>query len=78
MAEIHPTSSWKEVYEKTRHETDQQKLGELVLAAEAAIFRRYQEIAPSDNHHEERRSLKEATDNLLAVKVNQLGWPPVG
>jgi hypothetical protein len=77
MAEIHPTTSWKEVYEKARQETDQQKLGELVLAAEAAIFRRYQEIAPSDNHHEERRSLKEATDYLLAVKVNELGWPPV-
>jgi hypothetical protein len=47
------------------------------LAAEAAIFRRYQEIAPSDNHHEERRSMKEATDDLLEMKVNQLGWPPV-
>jgi hypothetical protein len=70
-------TSWKEVYEKTRHESDQQKLGELVLAAEAAIFRRYQEIAPSDNHHEDRRSMKEATDDLLEMKVNQLGWPPV-
>ena len=70
-------TSWKEVYEKTRHESDQQKLGELVLAAEAAIFRRYQEIAPSDNHHEERRSMKEATDDLLEMKVNQLGCPPV-
>ena len=70
-------TSWKEAYEKTRHESDQQKLGELVLAAEAAIFRRYQEIAPSDNHHEERRSMKEATDDLLEMKVNQLGWPPV-
>jgi len=76
MAEI-GTTSWKEVYERTRQETDQQKLGELVLAAEAAIFRRYQEIAPSANHHEERRSMKEATDHLLALKVDQLGWPPV-
>jgi hypothetical protein len=76
MVEITATS-WKEVYEKTRHETDQQKLGELVLAAEAAIFRRYQELASSANHHEERRSLKEATDDLLEMKVNQLGWPPV-
>ena len=62
---------------KTRQETDKQKLGELVLAAEAAIFRRYQEIASSANHHEERRSMKEATDYLLALKVNELGWPPV-
>ena len=76
MVEISATS-WKEVYEKTRQETDKQKLGELVLAAEAAIFRRYQEIAPSPNHHDECRSMKEATDYLLALKVNQLGWPPV-
>ena len=76
MVEI-TTTSWKEVYEKTRQETDKQKLGELVLAAEAAIFRRYQEIAPSPNHHDERRSMKEATDDLLEMKVNQLGWPPV-
>ena len=76
MVEITATS-WKEVYEKTRQETDKQKLGELVLAAEAAIFRRYQEIAPSPNHHDERHSMKEATDYLLALKVNELGWPPV-
>ena len=76
MVEI-TTTPWKEVYEKTRQETDKQKLGELVLAAEAAIFRRYQEIAPSANHHDERRSMKEATDYLLALKVNELGWPPV-
>ena len=76
MLEITATS-WKEVYEKTRQETDKQKLGELVLAAETAIFRRYQEIAPFSNHHDERRSMKEATDYLLALKVNELGWPPV-
>ena len=76
MSESH-TTCWKEVYEKNRHETDQHKLRELVLAAEAAIFRRYQEIAPSSNHHEERRSMKAATDHLLALKVNQLGWPAV-
>jgi len=71
------TTSWKELYERTRQESDKQKLGELVLAAEAAIFRRYQEIASSANHHDERSSMKEATDYLLALKVNQLGWPPV-
>lgn len=76
MAENH-TTSWKEVFEQARHETDQKKLAELVLAAEAAIFRRYQEIAPSSNHHEERQSMKMAADYLLAVKVNQLGWPSV-
>jgi hypothetical protein len=76
MADIHNTS-WKEVFEQARHETDQQKLGDLVLAAEAAIFRRYQEIAPSSNHHQERQSMKEAADYLLAVKVHQLGWPSV-
>jgi len=76
MVEI-GTTSWKSTYERTRHETDKQKLGELVLAAEAAIFRRYQELESSANHHEERRSMKEATDDLLEMKVNQLGWPPV-
>jgi hypothetical protein len=71
------TTCWKEAYEKTLREKDKQKLGDLILSAEAAIFRRYQELAPSSDHHEERRSLKEAAENLLSLKVNQLGWPPV-
>jgi hypothetical protein len=71
------TISWKEAYEKALRETDKQKLGELVLSAEAAIFRRYQELAPSSNHHEERRSMNAASEQLLSLKVNRLGWPPV-
>lgn len=71
------TTCWKVAYEKTLREKDKQKLGDLILSAEAAIFRRHQELAPSSDHHEERRSLKEAAENLLSLKVNQLGWPPV-
>jgi proteasome lid subunit RPN8/RPN11 len=76
MVEI-GTTSWKEIYERARQESDKEKLGELVLAAESAIYRRYQEIESSANHHDERRSMQDATDYLLALKVNQLGWPPV-
>jgi len=71
------TTTWKEAYEKALRETDKQRLGELVLSAEAAIFRRYEELAPSSNHHEERRSMTAASEQLLSLKVNQLGWPPV-
>jgi hypothetical protein len=71
------TTSWKELYERALGETDKQKLGELVLSAEAAIYRRYQDLQSSSNHHEERRTLKEAADRLLKVKVDELGWPPV-
>jgi hypothetical protein len=47
------------------------------LSAEAALFRRYQELARSSNHHDERLSMNTATEQLLFIKVNQLGWPPV-
>jgi hypothetical protein len=76
MNEIN-TLTWKEAYEMALREKDKQKLGELVLSAEAALFRRYQEIAPSSNHHDERISMKTAGEHLLSIKVNQLGWPPV-
>jgi hypothetical protein len=68
---------WKEAFEKALREKDKQKLAELVLSAEAAIFRRYQELAPLSNHHEERTSMSMASAQLLSLKVNQLGWPPV-
>jgi hypothetical protein len=76
MAEI-STASWKEPYQQALHETDKQKLAEMVQAAEAAIFRRFQELTHSPDHHEERRALDQASDQLLSLKVNQLGWPPV-
>jgi hypothetical protein len=68
---------WQEWYEKARVEPDKEKLGELVLTTESAIYARFQELENSPNHDEERNSMRAATEHLLSLKVNRLGWPPV-
>ena len=52
--------SWKEPYRKALAESDEQKLTELVQAAEHAIVHRLQEIQYSGDHREERIELKRA------------------
>jgi|SRR5450631_4374250 hypothetical protein len=68
---------WKLAYEQIRKDLDNQKLKELILAAEEAIFLRYQELANSSDHHEERREMREATHDLLNLKITKLGYPRV-
>jgi hypothetical protein len=72
------TQAWKGSYQKALSEQDETNLAEMVMQAEAAIYLRFQELQNSSNHHEERSSMKAATDELLAIKVNRLGWPAVG
>ena len=68
-------SSWKVRFESTLTETDETKLTELVHATEAAMFCRWQELAGSSDHHEERSEMDVASATLLSIKTHKLGWP---
>ena len=68
---------WREPFEQALKETDPRKLGELVLQAEAAIYQRFEQLQSSPDGDGELREIKAASDQLLALKVNRLGWPPV-
>ena len=68
---------WREPFEQALKQTDPQKLGDLVVQAEAAIYERFEKLQNSSDCDEELRAIKVATDQLLALKVNRLGWPPV-
>jgi hypothetical protein len=72
-----PDSSWKEPYHQALKESDEQKLTELVHAAEYAIVLRLQELENCTDHQEERAEMKRATADLLVIKTYKLGWPAV-
>ena len=54
-------------------ESDKQKLGELVLAAEHAIILRQRELKHSSDHHEELSEMQVAIAALLTISVYKLG-----
>ena len=70
MPGSYPTSS-KEPYRQALKESDEQKLTELVQAAEHAIVLRLQELENSTDHHEEERSeMAIAKASWLACRSN--------
>jgi hypothetical protein len=69
--------SWKELYRQTLKESDEEKLTELVHAAEYAIVLRLQELENCTDHHDERIEIKRATADLLVIKTYKLGWPSI-
>ncbi|MGC2769470.1 MAG: hypothetical protein WB607_28490 [Candidatus Acidiferrum sp.] len=75
MSDSYSASSWKVPFESMLTETDETKLTELVHATEAAMFRRWQELASSSDHHEERSEMDVASAALLSIKTHKLGWP---
>ena len=76
MPDSYPTS-WKEPYHQALKESDEQKLTELVHAAEFAIVLRLQELENSTDNQEERAEMKRVAEDLLAIKTYKLGWPAV-
>jgi hypothetical protein len=76
MPDSYPTF-WKEPYHQALKESDEQKLSELVHAAEYAIVLRLQELENSTGHGEERAEMKRASADLLVIKTYKLGWPRV-
>jgi len=67
--------SWKEPFLAALKESDKVKLTKLVYEAEGAMFLRFQEMAESADHHEERSEMQSACAALLSIQVNKLGWP---
>ena len=72
-----PKSSWQELYLAALLEPDQDKLTELVLAVEDAMFHRAQELANSYADNQERTAMDQAAQNLLSIKTKRLGWPGI-
>lgn len=75
MPDSYSPSSWQEPYQRALAETDKDRLIELIHAAEAAMFRRWQELAGSSDHHEEKSEMEVASAALLSIKTRKLGWP---
>jgi hypothetical protein len=65
--------SWKQPLLQALRESDKQKLGELVLAAEHAIILRQRELKHSSDHHEERSEMQVAIAALMTINVYKLG-----
>jgi hypothetical protein len=66
---------WKVAAEKAAGELDVERFRHHVLAAEAAIFFRLQELPDSLDHTEERDEMNVALSMLLELKIRKLGWP---
>jgi len=67
--------SWKELYLQALRESDKEKLAELIDATEDAMFLRLQELEDSSDSKEERNEIRAACEDLLAIRINKLGWP---
>jgi hypothetical protein len=68
--------SWKRHMQKALRENDPDKLVHFVYATELALFFRWQELA-GQSSEPERAAMRSAADNLLAIKIYKLGWPPI-
>jgi hypothetical protein len=69
------TPSWRQLYLNAQREKGIARITNAILAAEAAIFERWQELGESQGHDEERSQLHEASDELLKIKTQKLNWP---
>lgn len=72
-----PKSSWQELYQAALTEPDNQKLTALVMAVEEAIFLRVGELTVGKSDDNERTAMAEATQKLLTIKTERLGWPGI-
>jgi hypothetical protein len=71
------SDSWRQLYLDALNETRIERLESAVMAVEGAIFERWQELGESPGHVVERAAIQAATDELLMIKVEKLGWPPL-
>jgi hypothetical protein len=69
--------SWRQLHQLALDETDPTKLLEHVHAVEGAVLSRWMELSHSANHHEERREMELATQDLLRIKIEKLRWPTI-
>jgi hypothetical protein len=69
--------SWAELYQAALVENDREKLTGLVGAVESAIVRRRQELTSVEENDKECEAMVAAAENILKIKTEKLGWPPV-
>jgi hypothetical protein len=77
--------SWEQTYQAALAENDREKLTGLVREVEMAIVRRRQELTSSAEHplagieenDKERAAMVLAAREILKIKTERLGWPPV-
>jgi hypothetical protein len=70
-------TAWKQHYRSALDELKLAATEENVHLAEEALFVRWQELAGNPNHHSERNEMQRASDELLLVKTQKLGWPGI-
>ena len=66
---------WQKLYQEMLTESDTQKLTELVLAVEQAIFFRAQQLNGTGAGTKERAAMDQAARRMLTIKTEKLGWP---
>jgi hypothetical protein len=69
--------AWRDTYRRALNEQNLTKLANVVIAAETAIFMRFQELAGNPDHHAERVEMQTAAKGLLAIKIQKLGYPDI-
>jgi hypothetical protein len=67
--------AWQNEYQAAVEELDPVRLRGLIEAAEAAIFKRLQQLSNNDNHHAERQVIEDALASLRVMQREVLGFP---
>lgn len=73
---LYPT--WQNEYQAALVELDRAKLSQPVAAAEAAIFKRLQQLSQSSDDFAERQVIQDALNSLRVLKRDELGFPDWG
>lgn len=71
---------WKRLADELRRTNDTNRMKELVMLLEEAIFNRQQELALSgekNNVQQEERDMRKALDLMLEIKTKKLGFPDI-
>jgi hypothetical protein len=66
---------WQKEYQEALLERDVQNLEEKIVAAENAMFLRFQELGGTVSQDGERVALKEAIRGLRAIQTEKLHYP---
>ena len=67
--------AWQNEYQAALIELDRKKLPERVAAAEAAIFKRLQQLSQDSDSYAERQFIEDALHGLRVLKRDELGFP---
>ena len=66
---------WQRMLHEALVEQDPERLKERVADAEAAVFLRLQDLAQAQDSPAERNALQDASNALLALKIDTLKFP---